>query len=89
MVDGCRSKLVDVVSGVPQESVLGPLLFLLYTSELFYILEIKLIGYAGDSALMAFVPSPGVRVVVAGSLIRDLVIFSEWRDLLGIELNAS
>ena len=29
MVDGCRSKLVDVVSGVPQGSVLGTLLLLL------------------------------------------------------------
>ena len=36
MVDGCRSKLVNVVSGVPQEIVLRPLLFLLYTSELFF-----------------------------------------------------
>ena len=49
LVDGCRSKLVDVVSGVLQGSVLGPLLLLfLYTSELFSILENKLIGYADD-----------------------------------------
>ena len=53
MVDGCRSKLVNVVSGVPQGSVLGQLLFLLYTSELFSILENKLSGYADDSTLMA------------------------------------
>ena len=44
LLDGCRSKLVNVVSGMPQGSVLGPLLFLPYTSELFSILENKLIG---------------------------------------------
>ena len=51
MVDGCRSKLVNVVSGLPQGSVLGQLLFLLYTSELFSILRNKLIGHADDSTL--------------------------------------
>ena len=59
MVNGCRSKLVDV-SGVPQGSVLGPLLFLLYTTEFFSILENKPIGYADASTLMAVAPSPGV-----------------------------
>ena len=49
MVDACRSKLVNVVSGVPLGSILGPLLFLLFTSEVFSILENKLIGYADDS----------------------------------------
>ena len=53
----------------------------LYTSELFSILENKLISYDDDSTLMAFVPSPGVRVTVAKSLIRDLDRVSEWCDL--------
>ena len=89
MVDGCQSKLVDVVSGVPHGSVLCPLLFRLYTPELFSILENKLICYADDSTLKAVVPSPGVRITVALSLIRDLGRVSEWCDLWGMKLNAS
>ena len=46
-------------------------------------------GYADDFNLMAVVPSPGVRVTVAVSLIRDLGWVSEWCDLLGMILNAS
>ena len=65
MVDGCLSKLVNVISGVAQGSVLGPLLFLLYISELFSILENEQIGYADDSILMAVVRSPGVRVTLS------------------------
>ena len=42
VVDGCRSKLVNIVSGVIQGSVLGPWLFILYTAELFSILENEL-----------------------------------------------
>ena len=65
------------MSGVPQGSVLGPVLFLLSTSELFSVLENKLIGYADDSTLIAVVPSPWLRVAVAESLSRDLVKVSE------------
>ena len=89
LVDGCRSKLVNVVLGVPQRSVLGPLLFLLYTLELFSILENKLIGDADASTLMAVVPSPGARVTVAVSLNRDLVRVNAWCDLWGMKFNAS
>ena len=71
---------------MPQESVLGQLLFLLYTSELFSILENKLICYADDSTLMAVVPSPGARVTVAGSQKRDLVRVNAWCDLWGMKL---
>ena len=89
MVDGCRSKLVNVVSGAPLGSVLGPLLFLVYTSELFSILENKLYSYADDSTLIAVVPSPRLRVAVAESLSRDHVKVSEWCDHWGMKLNAS
>ena len=81
MVYSCRSKPVNVVSGVSQDCVLGPLLFLLYTSELFFIQKNKLIGYADDSTLLAVVPSPGVTVTVAESLSCDLVKVCEWCDL--------
>ena len=39
--------------------------------------------------LMAVAPSPGVRVAVAESLIRDLGRVSKWCDLRGMKLNAS
>ena len=52
-VDGCQSKLVNDVSEVPQGSVLCRLLFLLYNSELFSILENKLIGNGDDSTLIS------------------------------------
>ena len=89
MVYGCQSKLVNVVTGVLQGSVLGPLLFLLYTLKLFSILENNLISYADDFTLMAVVPSPGIRVVVAESLILDLGRVSEWCDLCLMKFNVS
>ena len=89
MVDGCCSKLVNVVSGVPQGSVLGPQLFLLYTTELFSIVENNLYGYTDDSTLVAVVPSPGKRVAVSESMNRDLNRVSVWCNLWGMKLNAS
>ena len=86
MVESRRSKLYSCREC---RGVLGPLLFLLYTSEHFSILESKLIGYADDSTLMAVVPSPCVKVTVAESLIRDLGRVSEWCDLWEMKLNAS
>ena len=74
---------------MPHGSVLGLLLFLLYTLEIFSILENKLMGYADDSTLIAVLPYPGARVAVAESLIHDLHKVSEWCDLWGMKLNAS
>ena len=92
-MDGCRSELVNFLSGVPKDRVLWSLMFLLSTSELFYILENKLVGYAIDSTLKAvvciYIPLLGVRVTVPKSLNRDLRKASELCDLCGIKLNAN
>ena len=61
----------------------------MYTSELFSILENKLIGHVNHSTLMAVVPSPGVRVTVVEYMIHDLDRVSEWCDLWGMKLNES
>ena len=97
MVDGCRNNLVNVVSGLPLGSVLEPLLFLLYTSDLFSIMENNPIRFIDDSTLIAVVPFPSVRESLfcssgaAESLNRDLGEVSESSPshLWGMKLNES
>lgn len=50
MVDGVESsrELVVLVSGVPQGSVLGPILFVLYVNNLLEIVESDIYMFAGD-----------------------------------------
>ena len=87
MVDGCRRKLVNVVSGVPQYSVLETLLFLLYASTFFFLKCVFSIGYGDDSTLLAIVSSPGVKIAVAESMNRGLGMVREWFDFWGLKLN--
>ena len=71
IVDGCRSRLGNILTGVLQGRVQSRLLLLLDISELFSILANKLTGYANDPTLFAVVSSLGIRITVAQSLNRD------------------
>ena len=62
---------------MPQGSVLGPLLFILYTSKMFELDENRLFAHADDSALLAVVRKPVDRPAVSASLNRDLARIQE------------
>ena len=52
---------VDVISRVPQSSVLGQLLFILYTSAPFHIIGNYVVGYADDTTIYAVILKPLLR----------------------------
>ena len=76
-----------MVSCVPQGSVLGPLLFILYTADIWNDLENKMISYADDSILYAEFASLSNRMNVANSLKKDLAKIQSWCSMWGMKLN--
>ena len=65
IVDGQCSEYGNVIPGVLQGDVLGPLLFILYITDVMSSLENRLVAYADDVTLFASVPSALMRSVVA------------------------
>ena len=80
---------VVLVSGVPQGSVLGPLLFLLFIADLPGLLKNVLVGYADDCILFCRIPHPRGRASVAASLNDDLAMISDWCSSWGMLVNPS
>ena len=86
-VDGSFSPYSLVRSGVPQGSVLGPLLFILYTSDMWHGVRNKLLAYADDSSLYSVITSPLERQAVADCLTADLNWIQSWCLQWGMKLN--
>ena len=72
------SQFKPVVSGVPQGSVLGLLLLILYTADMWNDLENKIVSYIDDTTSYTEVTYPSDRINVAKYLNRDLVIIQLW-----------
>ena len=86
VVDGIESLVIMVLSGVPQGTVLGPLLFILYINDLFLVVKhCKVKVFADDSKLHKNISSPSD----CKCLQEDLCAVVRWAVANNMELNES
>ena len=85
-IKNITSDSVSVTRGVPQGSVLGPLLFNVFLNDLFYFIKVaKLSNYADDNQLYSSVLNPAV---VEGTMKEELKIASTWFSNNNLTLNS-
>ena len=75
VLNGQYSDWLNVKAGVPQGSILGPLLFLVYVNYLPKNLKSNVKLFADDVSLFSIVKDP---IISANDLNHDLVKINEW-----------
>ena len=85
--NGNDSILLDITCGVPQGSVLGPLLFILYTNDLPHVLQdVKCILFADDTTI--YMSSPNQKQLYE-CMSRELNNLTDWYSANKLSLNTS
>ena len=74
-LNGSLSEYADIESGVPQGSVLGPLLFLIYVNDMENNIKSNIIFFADDTMIYSVVNDPTTS---AHELNNDLEIINQW-----------
>jgi ribonucleases P/MRP protein subunit RPP40 len=85
MINGVASSWQPILSGVPQGSVLGPLLFLIFINDLGADLACRLLMFADDTKLFARIQGLDDGL----SLQHDLDSVSTWADIWQMKFNES
>ena len=83
-INSSYSEYKKIESGVPQGSVLGPLLFLIYINDLENNLKSKVKFYADDTMLYSIVKDPFIS---AADLNNDLELIQKWAFQWKMEFN--
>jgi len=74
-VSGTKSTTANITCGVPQGSILGPLLFLIYVNDMSSATKNKLLLYADDSCILV---SGQNKCQIEQALSQDLNEVSQW-----------
>ena len=83
VVNGVHSSYVEVTSGVPQGSVLGPMLFLLYINDINNAITSQIKLFADDSVLYRNIHNQNDQVILQN----DLDTISSWAEKWLMKLN--
>lgn len=83
VVDGQQSNPAKVESGVPQGTVLGPLLFLLFINDIGNNISSKLRLFADDALLYRSISSPEDTTLLQ----KDLTYLHEWSLIWNMKFN--
>ena len=71
-IGNCRSTFQSIIKGVPQGSILGPLLFNIFLNDVFYFIkEGKLFNYADDNTC-PFRPPVFATLIWLGGLLTTI-----------------
>ena len=85
VVDGIQTDLVTVDSGVPQGTVLGPILFLLHINDLPSVISSKVRLFADDCLVYREIKNRQDQI----ALQKDLNLLENWGSKWGMRFNAA
>ena len=87
VIDGCVSDTGEIKSGVPQGSILGPLLFVIYTSSLQYVLGKQNVSfhlYADDTQIYFRIKNTGQDIDKINNIRLSI---EKWMNARKLKLN--
>ena len=84
VINGFQADYSNIESGVPQGSVLGPLLFLIYINDLERNIKSNVKFFADDTMLFSIVNDP---ILSASELNHDLNVINQWAYQWKMEFN--
>ena len=84
VVKGKKSSYLDISSGVPQGSVLGPLLFLIYINDIVRDIESIIKLFADDTSIYLSIDDPERRTYILNS---DLTKIMKWAETWKVDFN--
>ena len=88
VVNGRESTAASINAGVPQGSILGPTLFLIFINDLSQAISSQVCMFADDTTLSATIPNVKARNEVTSILCNDLINVETWAEKWLVNFNA-